>query len=72
MSMNEILEELDHLSPNELKLIQEKLEMLQTEFEMTPELSATIDEGIRSAQEGPMLPIEEVIKEIETWNTKSP
>jgi predicted transcriptional regulator len=72
VSVNEILEELDNLSSEELKVIREKLDLLDENIQVTPEMLAAIDEGIRSAEEGPMIPIEEVIEEIKTWNTKSP
>ena len=41
-------------------------------FEETPEFIAFIEEGIRSAEEEPMIPLEKVIEEVKTWNTKSP
>lgn len=72
MSVNEILLELDTLSPDERKVIQEKLDLLNEDFEETPEMLAAIDEGLRSAREEGTIPIEDVIKEIPTWNTKSP
>ncbi|HEV3271530.1 MAG TPA: hypothetical protein VGZ93_05055 [Candidatus Methylacidiphilales bacterium] len=72
MSMNEILAELDTLSPDELKIIQGKLDLLHEDIEITPEMLAAIDEGRRSAREEGTIPIEDVIKEISTWNTKSP
>ena len=72
MSVNEILAELDTLSPDELKVIQEKVNLLHEDFEETPEMLAAIDEGLRSSREEGTIPIEDVIKEISTWNTKSP
>ena len=72
MSVNEILLELDTLSPDERKIVQEKLDLLKEDFEETPEMLAAIDEGLRSAREEGTIPIEDVIKEITTWNTKSP
>ncbi len=41
-------------------------------FEETPEFIAFIEEGIRSAEEEPQIPIEKMIEEVKTWNTKSP
>ena len=72
MSVNEILEELEHLSPDELKVIQGKLDLLHDDFEVTPEMLAAIDEGRKSAREEGTIPLEDVIKEISSWNTKSP
>ena len=74
MSMDEILLELDTLSPDERRVIQEKLDLLEIAetFHATPEMLAAIEEGRRSAREEGTIPIEEVIKEISTWNTKSP
>jgi predicted transcriptional regulator len=45
---------------------------MNEEIEETPEILAAIDEGLRSLLEEGAIPIEDVIKEIETWNTKSP
>ena len=72
MSVNEILLELDTLSPDERKVIREKLDFLNEDFEETPEMLAAIDEGLKSAREEGTIPIEDVIKEIASWNTKSP
>ena len=72
MSVNEILAELDTLSSDELKVVQEKLDLLHEDIEETPEMLAAIDEGLRSSREEGTIPIEDVIKEISTWNTKSP
>ena len=74
MSVNEIMQELEKLSPAELTAIQEKLDRIRTtdEDEETPEMLAAIDEGLRSLKEEGSIPIEDVIREIATWNTKSP
>ena len=48
MSVNEILAELDTLSPDELKIVQDKLYLLQEDIEETSEMLATIHEGLRS------------------------
>jgi predicted transcriptional regulator len=75
MSFTEIVEELRKLSPEELEAVQRTLDEVRQgrgqEIEETPEMRAAIDEGIRSAKEEPLIPIEEVIAEIKTWNTKS-
>lgn len=75
MSFTEIVEELRKLSPEELEAVQRMLDEVRQghgpEIEETPELLTAIDEGVRSAKEEPLIPIEEVIAEIKTWNTKS-
>jgi hypothetical protein len=71
MSVNEILEELDTLSPDELKVIQGKLDLLHEDFEETPEMLAAIDEGLRSLREEPTITIEELEKRVASWRTKS-
>jgi hypothetical protein len=74
MSVNEILAELDTLSPDELKVVREKLDLLHTsdDFEATPEMLAAIDEGLRSLREEGLIPIEQVREEMKSWNFKSP
>ncbi len=72
MSVNEILAELDTLSPDELKIIQEKLNLIHEDIEETPEMLAAIDEGLRSLREEGSIPIEEVERRMKSWNFKSP
>ncbi len=64
MSVNEILEELDHLSPDELKVIQGKIELLHENIEITPEMLEAIEEGRRSLREEGGIPIEQVRKDM--------
>lgn len=72
MSVNEIMLELEKMTPEELALVEEKLAQLHAgEMEPTPEMLAAIEEGERSAREEPLIPIEQVIEEMKTWNTKS-
>ena len=72
MSVNEILEELDTLSPDELKVIQGKLDLLHEDFEETPEMLAAIDEGLRSLREEGTITIEELREKMKSWNFESP
>jgi hypothetical protein len=71
MSMNEILAEMDHLSPDELKIIQEKLNLLHEDIEETPEMLAAIVEGLRSLREEPTITLEELRQEMRTWTMDS-
>ncbi len=73
MSVTEILLEIEKLSPDDFKVLQEKLDQLQSveDFEETPEMLAAIDEGLRSLKEEGAIPIEQVIEEMKTWNFKS-
>jgi hypothetical protein len=74
MSFHELLEELHKLSPEELDSVQRALdEVRQTEeFVPTPEMSAAIEEARESLRKEGSIPIEDVIKEVESWSTKSP
>ena len=73
MSVNDIIQELPKLSPEDRHLLRQELdERYLQDFEETPEMLAAIDEGLRSSREEGTIPIEDVIKEISTWNTKSP
>jgi predicted transcriptional regulator len=72
MSITEILEELPKLSGEELDVVRRKLDELHGSVdEETPELLAAIDEGIRSADEEPLIPIEEVMREVRSWSIPS-
>ncbi len=72
MSVNEILAEMDTLSVEELKIIQDKLDLrLQHDTEETPEMLAAIDEGLRSLREEPTITIEELERRMASWRTKS-
>ena len=71
MSVNEILAELETLSPDELRVIQEKVYLLNEAAEETPEMLEAVDEGLRSLREEPTITIEELEQRLETWRTKS-
>ncbi len=73
MSVSEILTELEHLTPGELSIVQEKIDLLRPVeyFDESPEEIAAIDEGRRSAREEGTIPIEQVIAEIPRWTLKS-
>jgi len=74
MSVEQLLEEVGKLTEAERELFLMKLGVRDEaiQFEESPEFIAFVEEGIRSAKEGPMIPIEDVIEEVKTWNTKSP
>jgi hypothetical protein len=72
MSVNEILAEIDRLSPDELKAIREKVNSISDSGEESPELLAAVDEGLRSLREEGTIPIEEVKRRMKSWNFKSP
>jgi hypothetical protein len=71
MSVDEILAELETLSPDELKVVQEKVNLLHEDFEETPEILAAIDEGLRSLREEPTITLEELRKEMRTCTLDS-
>ncbi|MCE0522095.1 MAG: hypothetical protein LV480_04215 [Methylacidiphilales bacterium] len=73
MSLTELIQKIHELSPEEQEIVRRELDGLQQEeFEATPEMLAAIDAGRRSSREEGTIPIDDVIKEISTWNTKSP
>ena len=69
MSVNEILAELDTLSPDELKIVQDKLYLLQEDIEETSEMLAAIEEGLRSSREEPSCTIEDLREDLRKWNS---
>lgn len=72
MSVAEILKELPKLSFGDQELIRDRIDELFTErYEETPEALAAIDEGIRSAESEPGIPLERVREEVRSWITKS-
>ena len=67
-----IISLLHKLPPADLELIKQRLDASRlSEFEATPEMLEAIEEGRRSLREESGIPIEDAIKEVETWNTKS-
>jgi hypothetical protein len=74
MSVNEILLEMEKLSPDDLKILQEKLDQLHSldDFEETPEMLAAIDEGLRSLREEGTITLEELRERMKSWNFESP
>jgi hypothetical protein len=73
MSVNEIIQELPKLSPEDRHLLRQELdERYLEDFEETPEMLAAIDEGLRSLREEPTITIEELREKMKSWNFKSP
>jgi len=72
MSVNEIIQELPKLSPEDRLLLRQQLdEHYLEDFEETPEMLAAIDEGLRSLRDEPTLTLEELRKEMLTWTIDS-
>jgi len=72
MSVNEIIQELPKLSPEDRHLLRQELEEHYLEdFEETPEMLAAIDEGLRSLREEPTITLEELRKEMRSWTLDS-
>jgi predicted transcriptional regulator len=74
MSVDQLLDEVGKLTDTERQILFLKLGVCDNSInlEESPEFIAFVEEGIRSAEEGPMIPIEEVMEEMKTWDTKSP
>ena len=72
MSVNEIIQELPKLSPEDRHLLRQELEEHYLEdFEETPEMLAAIDEGLRSLREEPTITLEELREEMRWWTLDS-
>jgi hypothetical protein len=69
MSATEILEELPRLSSEERLKIYQHIAQLEhlDEIEPSPELHAAIEEGLRSMETEPMVPLAEVRSKIAQW-----
>src|SRR5689334_14747366 len=69
MSANEILDELPKLTPGERLRIYQQIAQMEhlDEIEPTPELNAAIEEGLRSLETEPVVPLEEVSEKIRQW-----
>ncbi len=66
--MNDILEELPKLSPEDRHRLRQELDERYTQdFEETPEMLAAIEEGLRSSREERSYTIEEVREEMRKW-----
>jgi hypothetical protein len=73
VSVSEIIEELPRLDSAERQRILDRildLENPQTDEERAEELAA-IDEGIRSLQSGPGIPLDELRQRLAKWTTPS-
>jgi len=69
MSLNDIIEELPKLTPEERRQIYLQIERLdgEPEFEATPEMLAAIEEGTRSVQIEPTHRLEEARQRVLQW-----
>jgi hypothetical protein len=74
MSVDQLLEEVEKLNEAERQLLFLKLGVCDNsiKLEETPEFIAFVEEGIRSAEEEPMISLETMVEEVKSWNTKSP
>jgi hypothetical protein len=73
MSVNDIIQELPKLSPEDRNLLRQELdEHYLQDFEETPEMLAAIDEGLRSSREERSYAIEEVFEEMQKWHLEGP
>ncbi len=72
MSVEQLIEEFEKLNEHEREAFLLGVGVAPiSHYEETPEFIAAVEEGIRSADEGPMIPIEKMIEEVESWRTKS-
>jgi len=69
MSMNEILDALGSLSPNELDFVRDKIDAIRDD--MTPEMVAAVEEGLRSSREERHCTIEDLREDMRSWNSAS-
>lgn len=68
MSLMEIINELPKLKPEERSLLAEKIDLMEAnEVEISSEMDAAIQEGIKSMQNQSLLSFEEVQKMIPLW-----
>jgi hypothetical protein len=74
MSVDQLLEEVEKLTPGEREEFISKLNATSEPpvAEATPELIAAIDEGLRSLREEGSIPLEQFIQEVKTWRIESP
>jgi hypothetical protein len=72
MSVNEIIQELPKLSPEDRHLLRQELdERYVGDFEETPEMLAAIEEGLRSSRDEPHCTIEDLREDMRSWNSGS-
>ena len=69
MSVNEILDALGSLSPNELDTVRDKIDAIRDD--MTPEMMAAVEEGLRSSREEPHCTIEDLREDMRSWTSGS-
>jgi nucleoside-diphosphate-sugar epimerase len=69
MSLNDIIEELPKLTPEERRQIYLQIERLdgEAEFEATPAMLLAIEEGTRSVQTEPTYSLEEARQRVRRW-----
>jgi hypothetical protein len=67
-TVTEIEAAIEKLTPEQMREVADWLDARLVEE--TPGLLAALDEGIRSLETEPTIPIEEVRRKIQTWATK--
>ncbi len=69
MSVNEIIDALGSLSPEELDTVRDKIDAIRDD--MTPEMLAAVEEGLRSSREEPHCTIEDLHEDMRSWHSGS-
>jgi hypothetical protein len=69
MSATEILAELPKLSPDDLRIVHDRILELQEaqEIEPGPGLNAAIEEGMRSLKNEPLVSLEDARRDVSKW-----
>jgi predicted transcriptional regulator len=72
MGVTEILDQLPQLDDGDRQTIMRRLIQLDCglEIDETPEMIAAIDDGIRSMESGPGVPLEEARRRLAGWISK--
>jgi hypothetical protein len=72
MSVTEIIQKIHELSPEDRETVRRELDGAERwADDMTPEMIAAVEEGLRSAREEPTYTIEELRVEMRTWTLDS-
>ena len=72
MSVSEILQEMEKLSPEDRNVLRQELdEKYIDDFAETPEMLAAIEEGLRSSREEPSCTIEDLREDMKKWPSHS-
>jgi hypothetical protein len=71
VSLTELIQKIHELSPEDRETIRRELDSVPYLDDVTPEMLAAVDEGLRSSREEPSCTVEDLQEDLRKWTSGS-